>query len=73
MTQIPKPGDKLSTWTGNPEDSKRFLISVVPYTGHYPDMFKYVVRYTALSTKLGYMECAISGEAAGRTRVRCCE
>ncbi len=62
MKQLPKPGDKLSTWTGNPEDSKSFVIKVMPYTGHYPDMFKYVIRYTA-NTAHRYMDVCISGEA----------
>ncbi len=62
MKQLPQPGDELSTWTGNPEDSKSFVIKVMPYTGRYPDMFSHVLRYTALNTTQGYMDVCISGE-----------
>ncbi len=66
MKQLPKPGDKLSTWTGNPEDSESFVIKVMPYTGHYSDMFKYVIRFTT-NTANGYMDVCVSGEAYTET------
>ncbi len=56
----PKPnvGDELPTWFSGREDGLSTVLAVTPYTGRYPEFFSWVVRFTALNTRRGWMEQA---------------
>ena len=42
----PKVGARFKMWSSGREDGLSTILEVRPYTGRYPEHFKYTVRFT---------------------------
>lgn len=58
-TKRPKVGDGIQTWFSGRPDGLSTVISVRPYTGHYTEYFRWIVRCTAANTWRGWMEMSL--------------
>lgn len=58
-TKKPKIGSKMPTWFSDREDGLSIVLAVQPYSGRYPQWFKWVVTLTAPRTRAGKVEMAV--------------
>lgn len=57
--RTPQVGQRIETWFSGEADGRSTVLAVRPYTGRYPEFFRYIVRVSAPRTRRGWMElCA---------------
>jgi hypothetical protein len=52
----PKVGDRTKYWSSGREDGIATILEIRPYTGRYPQWFKYIVRLTSENIRKGWIE-----------------